>query len=118
MKHGSYVAAGFQAPFGEPDLNVGSNLSLSYPLRFDQRDVRQVTELLGVIETVSHDEVIVDPELTYSAEVHYQLFAADGRLIDSGADSVEDEVTSFAAAESALDQVVLHYLPSRALGGF
>ena len=31
---------------------------------------------------------------------------------DSGADSVEDELTSFAAAESALDRVVLHYLPS------
>lgn len=63
----------------------------------------------SLLEVLSDDD---DPELTYSAEVHYQLFAADGRLIDSGADSVEDEVTSFAAAESALDQVVLHYLPS------
>jgi hypothetical protein len=53
-----------------------------------------------------------DSEITYSADVHYQLFAADGHLIDSGADSVEDELTSFDAAESALDQVVLHYLPS------
>lgn len=61
------------------------------------------------IDLLSDDQ---DPELSYSADVHYQLFAADGHLIDSGADSVEDELTSFDAAESALDQVVLHYLPS------
>jgi hypothetical protein len=53
-----------------------------------------------------------EPEITYSADVGYQLFAADGERIDWGEDSVEDELTSFAAAESALDQDVLHYLPS------
>ena len=63
----------------------------------------------SLLELLSDDE---DSEITYSAAVHYQLFAADGHLIDSGADAVEDEVTSFDAAESALDQVVLHYLPS------
>jgi hypothetical protein len=53
-----------------------------------------------------------DPEITYSAEVHYRLVAADGERIDSGADSAEGELTSFDAAEAALDRIVLHYLPS------
>ena len=51
-----------------------------------------------------------DEEISYSAAVSYRLFARDGRLIDAGGESVEDEQSYFGAAESALDQVVLHYL--------
>ncbi|MEY4551594.1 MAG: hypothetical protein RL685_7789 [Pseudomonadota bacterium] len=55
------------------------------------------------------DDDDLDVEVTYSASVHYRLFA-DGTLLDSGAESVEDESTSLDAAEEALDRVVLHYL--------
>jgi len=48
--------------------------------------------------------------ISYSAAVSYRLFARDGHVIDSGAESVNDEDSYFNAAESALDQVVLHYL--------
>lgn len=56
------------------------------------------------------DDDDLDVETTYSASVRYRLFAPDGGLLDSGADSADGEDTSFDAAESALDLVVLHYL--------
>jgi len=50
-----------------------------------------------------------DP-ITYSASVSYRLSARDGRVIDSGAESEEDESTFNSAVESVLDDVVFHYL--------
>lgn len=56
------------------------------------------------------DEDELDVEVSYSADAHYRLFAASGALVDSGIEWAEDELSSFDAAESALDLVVLHYL--------
>jgi len=49
-------------------------------------------------------------ELSYSASVSYRLRARDGRMIDTGGESVQDENTFNDAAEAALDALVLHYL--------
>jgi len=62
----------------------------------------------GLIELLSTDDE--QEEITYSASVIYRLFARDGHVVDSGGESVSDEDSYFGAAESALDQVVLHYL--------
>lgn len=51
-----------------------------------------------------------DDDVSYSASVSYWLSARDGRRLDSGGDSVQDETTFERAAHSALDQVVYHYL--------
>ena len=56
------------------------------------------------------DEEELAVDVSYSADVRYRLFAADGTLLDSGIESADDESSSFEAAESALDLVVLHYL--------
>jgi hypothetical protein len=62
----------------------------------------------GVFVLLSDDDQ--EPDISYSASVSYRLFARDGELLDSGVEDVEDEDSSFSAAESALDRVVLHYL--------
>ena len=55
------------------------------------------------------DDDDIDIDVSYSADVRYRLFA-DGIVVDSGSDSVDDEDSSFDAAEAALDLVVVHYL--------
>lgn len=98
---------------------LASELSAHSGFRRVTRDRRDpASAFLAVDLAISIDDSVSllseddDPDISYSASVHYQLFAADGHLVDSGADSAEDELTSFDAAESALDRVVLHYLPS------
>lgn len=59
---------------------------------------------------VFDDDDELDVDISYSADAHYRLFAADGVLLDSGVESIDDEASSFDAAEAALDLVVLHYL--------
>ena len=61
-----------------------------------------------IIAILTDDQDAAD--ITYSGSVAFHLIAADGHLVDSGLDSVQDEATSFDAAESALDLVVYHYL--------
>lgn len=58
---------------------------------------------------VFSDEDDIDVDVSYSASVRYRLLA-DGAVVDAGSDSVDDEDSSFDAAEAALDLVVLHYL--------
>jgi hypothetical protein len=51
-----------------------------------------------------------EDDVTYSASVSYWLSARDGRRLDAGGEAVQEETTFNRAAESALDQVVFHYL--------
>jgi hypothetical protein len=63
--------------------------------------------LLAILTDDDDDD---DEETSYSASVGYRLNATDGHVIDSGAESAENETTFNSAAESALDQLVFHYL--------
>src|SRR5262249_11932771 len=76
-------------------------------------DVREPVSAVLEVELEldsSRDLFDDDNGYSYSGVAEYWLFDSAGQLVDSGEEAVDDEQTSFAAAESALDLVVYHYL--------
>lgn len=62
--------------------------------------------------SVSGGGLFDDEDATYSAAVLFRLVDASGAVVDTGSAESEDDADVFSAAESVLDQVVLHYLPA------
>jgi len=92
---GSAHVSGRQSRFDGSDRQgeyLASELSAHSGFRRVTRDGRDpASAFLAVDLSVSIDDSLLellsdddDSEITYSAAVHYQLFAADGHLIDSG----------------------------------
>jgi hypothetical protein len=62
--------------------------------------------------SVTGDDLFDDDDTAYSATVLFRLVDSSGALVDSGSGEADEESNAFVAAEFALDQVVLHYLPA------
>jgi hypothetical protein len=97
------VHSGFRRVTRDPAEPVDTRLLVELSADSDH----EAEDIIGDI-LFGTDEEEEDPP-AYSAWVNYRLEAADGSLIDVGATSAEAS-DSFAAAESVLDLVVLHYL--------